>query len=112
MRKKLLKRVKNLGKLFASLFAFALLSAACAHVRVPDTEWCGDEGKLGASCFHTLSDDERIVSKEVWDKERTGQVCTTSKDFAAWKNALLKLCDSSNRCDFDFPLTATSIFPK
>ena len=58
-------------------------------------------GSLGASCFHTLSDDTRDLSKEEWDSLRFGMVCTEAENFAEWKAALLKFCESTKKCTFE-----------
>ena len=58
-------------------------------------------GQLGASCFHTLSDDEREISLPEWDEERFGMICAKASDFASWKAALLKLCKLTKRCTYE-----------
>lgn len=58
-------------------------------------------GELGATCFHTLSDGMRELEKEQWDRERVGQLCTTSESFANWKAAILKLCEETKRCTYE-----------
>lgn len=85
-----------------NLFVFGLLLlSGCASVRIPDTEWCGDMGKEGAACFHTLTDDERDIPKAEWDDYRFGQVCTTNNNFAAIISALEKLCSKAGkRCTY------------
>ncbi len=85
-----------------NLFALSLLLlSGCAHVAIPNTEWCGDMGSEGASCFHTLTDDARDLTKEQWDTERFGQVCTTLNDFAAMKTSLEQLCSmAGRRCSY------------
>lgn len=82
------------------LFVFAL-NAGCARVQIKNAEWCGDMGELGASCFHTLSDESRDLEKEEWDEERFGQVCTKPENFANWKAALLKLCRQTRLCTYE-----------
>ncbi len=75
--------------------------ASCAKVPIKDSEWCGDFGSEGASCFNTLSDNKRDISKEEWDKERFGMLCTKSQTFADWQASILKLCKASKRCSFE-----------
>jgi hypothetical protein len=70
-------------------------------VQISDSEWCGDAGSLGASCFHTLSDQERDIEKDQWDQERFGMVCTSAETLAEWKAAILKLCKDTKRCDYE-----------
>lgn len=90
----------TLKKLFPTLFAFALLNG-CSAIDIKDAEWCGDVGNSGAACYHTLSDEEREISKAQWDQERFGMLCTKPENFANWKEAILKLCKESNRCSFE-----------
>lgn len=80
-----------------SLILFPILLVNCGVV-LKDTEWCGDKGQLGASCFHTISDGHRWVGPNEWDKERFGDVCTDSKNFAEWKKDILQLCSQCNCC--------------
>lgn len=58
-------------------------------------------GPLGASCFHTLSDDTRDLDKATWDQVRVGQVCTEAASFANWKAAILKLCKVTHGCTYE-----------
>lgn len=89
----------NLRNVFMTLSILSLTS--CTKVVIKDGEWCGDMGSLGASCFHTLSDDSRDIDKDSWDKERFGMVCTQSENFADWKANLLKLCKETKMCSMD-----------
>ena len=87
----------SLKILFISLFLFG-----CSQVKIKDSEWCGDAGPYGASCFNTLSDNTRDIEKEQWDEERFGMICTKSSNFAEWKTAILKLCKmAGRRCKYD-----------
>lgn len=58
-------------------------------------------GSAGASCFHTLSDSSRDLTKEEWDQERFGMICSKASTFAEWKASILKLCQMSKRCSYD-----------
>lgn len=58
-------------------------------------------GELGASCFHTLSDDSRDLDKETWDKERFGQVCAQPQVFTDLKSSLEKLCYKNRKCTYE-----------
>lgn len=80
--------------------SFAFLTS-CAEVKIHDGEWCGDIGASGASCFHTISTSARDLTKEQWDLERFGWLCTSPQSFAEWKTALLKLCDYSDICTYE-----------
>jgi hypothetical protein len=92
-------RKKNSKRI--SLLLFALTLSSCTSVKLTDNEWCGDLGSLGASCFHTLSDDSRDVEKAKWDEERVGMLCTNSDSFANWKAAILKLCKETKMCTYE-----------
>lgn len=84
--------------------SFVILSGfsnSCSNVMIKNAEWCGDAGSLGALCFHTLSDDEREMTKEQWDAERFGMICTKSENFAEWKTAILKLCRKNPICTYE-----------
>lgn len=95
-----MQKSKNLRILFAILSALSL--SGCGSVTIKNAEWCADMGELGASCFHTVSDDARELSKEEWDALRFGQVCTGPDNFANWKAAILKFCSRTKICSFDF----------
>lgn len=58
-------------------------------------------GQLGASCFHTLTDDEREISLPEWEEERFGMMCAKASDFASWKATLQKLCSLTKRCTYE-----------
>ena len=97
------------------LIILALLSmTSCAHVPINDHEWCGDEGSLGATCFHFLTAQTRDLDKETWDNMRFGQICTNDPEgqlgatFADIKATIEKLCSiSKGACVY--PPTSTSI---
>lgn len=91
---------KNLSPLFVILFALSL-SGCGKRIKITDTEWCGDMGDYGASCFRTLSSGTRDLEKPEWDQVRFGQVCTSAATLAEWKAALMKLCSDSGRCDYE-----------
>lgn len=73
----------------------------CASVQIKDEEFCGDQGELGATCFHTLTDETRDLSKADWDALRFGQVCSSAQTFADWKASILKLCKVSKACTYE-----------
>lgn len=70
-------------------------------MKIKNAEWCGDMGDLGASCFMTHSQDSRDLSKEDWDKERFGQLCTSADTFANIKTAIQKLCYQTKKCTIE-----------
>lgn len=92
-------RNKSLKTLFAILLSSVLSN--CAKVHIADAEWCGDMGKFGAACFHTLSDAEREIKKIQWDAERFGMLCTTADSFTNWKTAIQQLCSDSKLCTYE-----------
>lgn len=93
------------------LLIFVALSN-CTTIELQNSEWCGDKGALGASCFHTLSDDSRSLLKSDWDKERIGMVCTKAESFGEWKKVLLKLCDETGYCTYKIKSTADQLEKK
>jgi hypothetical protein len=83
-----------------SVLSLSLLISSCGQVVIKNSEWCGDMGELGASCFNTLNDDSRDLEKEAWDAERFGQVCTQPENFAAIKTTIEKLCYKNKKCTY------------
>lgn len=81
---------------------FALILSGCARVNLTDAEFCGDMGIEGAECFNLLSDQGRSLNKKEWDDERFGMICTQSETFTEWKSALIKLCNATRRCRYDY----------
>jgi len=85
--------------------AFVILLSflpSCAKVTVKNTEWCGDLGEYGASCFNTLDDDERDIPKKEWDEIRYGMLCTKAEYYSDWKSTIEKLCKlAKSRCTYD-----------
>jgi hypothetical protein len=95
----------------AILFVITALSA-CTKVELRDSEWCGDAGEFGAYCFNHLTEKSRELTKEQWDFERFGQVCTTSDTFANWKAVIEKLCAQSKRCKYEEQKMIEDFFSK
>lgn len=88
-----------LGIVYVALLAYAI--SGCGSIKIHDAEFCGDMGAEGAACFHMLSDDSRNLTKEEWDAERFGQVCTDPQNYADLKAVLLKFCNSTKKCTYD-----------
>lgn len=84
-------------------FVFLILFLmSCSSVPIFDAEWCGDMGNLGASCFHTLTEESRDIEKAEWDAERFGQLCTKPQTFRDIKASIEKLCSASTvRCTYE-----------
>lgn len=97
-----------------SLLLLSILTAisGCKSVTIPDTEWCGDMGNDGASCYHTIAPDSRQVTKAAWDAERVGMLCTKAETFASWKNLIEKLCHVSKDCDYQTQKRLTAFFDR
>ena len=91
---------KNFKASLRTLLLLALISS-CAKVKISDSEFCGDMGQEGATCFRTISGQLREVSPSEWESERFGQICTRPETFAEWKAAILKLCKMTKRCTFE-----------
>lgn len=72
----------------------------CAHVNVPDSEWCGDKGNLGAHCSHLLTVQTRDIPKDQWDVERFGMACTKLENMTALKGVVEKLCSQTKDCTY------------
>jgi len=96
-----MKHLIKLKRNFAILFVCLIISG-CAVVRIKNSEWCGDFGSEGSSCFNTHNDDTRDVSYQEWEDERFGMICTKAETFADWKANILKLCKvAGRRCRFE-----------
>lgn len=93
------KPSRNIKSVLPLLFVLTLSS--CGRIKLKNSEWCGDMGELGASCFKTHSDESRDLSKEQWDQERFGQVCTQAENFTNMKTAIQKLCYLTKKCTFE-----------
>jgi len=95
-----MKHSKKLNLALAILLSF--LVSNCARVKIKNSEWCGDLGEYGASCFNTNNDNYRDIPKNEWDKERFGMICTRAENYKEWKSAIEKLCKLAKfRCTFE-----------
>lgn len=91
-----MKLERILKNVLVILFLFAISS--CGRIEIKNTEWCADQGELGATCFNTLNDNKRRVTPTLWDKERFGYLCTSPSDFAEIKKIIKKLCSKTKKC--------------
>jgi len=82
----------------------------CANVPIPNQEWCGDMGSLGATCFKTLTPDKRDIPKTQWDNERIGEVCTTLDNFGQVKAIIEKLCNDTQLCTYEQKILLENFF--
>tara|TARA_R110000868_G_scaffold291143_1_gene551532 strand:+ start:226 stop:594 length:369 start_codon:yes stop_codon:yes gene_type:complete len=73
---------------------------SCSQVQIKDSEWFGNLPDGSAIAFHFLTPENRELSREQWDQERVGMVCTKSDNFGDWKAALEKLCRVSGKCSY------------
>jgi hypothetical protein len=95
-----MKPLKSLKKSFVILFV-SLLSS-CGTVEIKNSEWCGDLGASGATCFNTLNDETRDLPADRWEEERFGMLCTKSENFSEWSAAIMKLCRAAKwRCRYE-----------
>lgn len=89
----------RLGSWFVLIF---VLLSGCSRVKIHDDLWCVDTGKFGAECFYNISNEEVTLDKWEWDKLRTGQTCSATKEpslgFLHLRTALEKLCADSRKC--------------
>lgn len=77
-----------------------VLTASCAHIKIDNAEFCTDLGDTGAVCNKTLSHEPRDLSKQQWDQERFGQMCTSIDTVENWRAAILKAC-TKIKCTYD-----------
>ena len=89
-----------------------MMASSCASVHIKDAEVCGDMGKDGATCFHTLTSATRDISEPEWDNTRFGWVCTDANNFAGWKADIEQLCHQTNNCTYDVQSQIKAFFDK
>lgn len=81
-----------------AILSICVGSASCASLKVPvkihDTEWCGDKVEEGATCFHTLSKQKRVLSKDEWNAIRFGRISGEARAFAEVIAQVEKLCEA------------------
>lgn len=92
------------------LMVALLLLSGCVSIKVKDQTFYGDEGTLGATYFHFLTEDTGDVSKTDWDNLRFGYICEDADTFADWKALIQKLCSDSGDCDWDTQQALDRIF--
>ena len=90
----------NIVKNYVTLLCLTVLLSSCAEIKIKDSEFCGDKGRLGATCFKTLSGSTREIPLADWDVERFGMMCSSASTFSGWKSAIQKLCEYSGRCTY------------
>lgn len=85
------------------------LTVSCGKVKIKDSEFCGDMGPEGATCFRLLSDESRTLTASEWEQERFGMICSKSKAFLNFKTSILKLCNITKRCTYEQRQTAKKL---
>lgn len=93
-------------------FACVLLLQSSCTVAIKDNEFCADEGAIGSSCFHMLSDSSRDLLKPAWDHERFGMICETTDVFTNLKSAIEALCQNSGQCSYEQKQQMINFFSK
>jgi len=101
-------KISKRSMVISFALAFLLPLNGCNQVPIKNNEFCADAGQFGASCFHSLSDDERDIPKATWDiptvdpSHRFGMVCTSTDAFTNWQKAIEILCQNhQTECDFE-----------
>ncbi len=82
----------------------------CSKVKISDAEIFGDMGELGAAGVKILSGAERDLTKEEWDKERYGMICTSQDNYKEWRANLEKLCKESKLCTYEVKTQMEDVF--
>lgn len=78
-----------------------LLSSCLTSVKIKDSEWCGDMGSEGASCFTTISGQSRDIPLREWEEDRFGMICGSPEAFLDWRTAIEKLCNKNKKCLYE-----------
>lgn len=79
-----------------------LIFSSCSKIPVKNAEWFTDLGEAGADSFYTFEGPERELTKEEWDKEREGMLCTDSSNYANLIIAIETFCRRYKACEKDF----------
>lgn len=88
------------------------LSGCVTPVPVKDHIFYGDQGSLGATYFHFLTDETGDLSRTDWDNLRFGYICEDAETFADWKTIIEQLCSDSGDCDWQTQQALDKIFAK
>lgn len=78
-----------------------ILFSGCSSIIIPDQEFCGDAGPLGATCFTTLSNQTRDITPEEWEPERFGMICSKAETYATNVAIIQKACRLCKCCSYD-----------
>lgn len=91
--------------------SLSLFLVSCTSIEIEDHEWCLDAVDE-AFCFHTVSENERDVTKADWDTLRRGRISGTQEAFASLKATILKLCELTKKCQGEAAQKIETFFTK
>lgn len=85
---------KQLSYLVISL---SLIFSSCSPIEIKDYVFCGDLGRFGATCVHSLKTEipAKRIMKTDWDAMRIGYVCTEANTIADIQASIDKLCNKN-----------------
>lgn len=95
-----MKKVKLLLTILSVMLSVSSLSS-CAHVPVPNAEFCGDKGTHGAVCDYTNGGPTTQLNKLQWDQKRFGMACTEVSTITKLLGVIRKLCFDTGRCTYE-----------
>lgn len=89
----------------------AVLLSSCATVPVKDEIGYGNEGKLGALEFHTLTPTTKHLSYAEWTQILLSQplVCVSTDAFGDIKKFYEQVCSICGICDYDTTAAVDSL---
>ena len=91
--------MKNLKNVLVILLGLSLIS--CGQIVIKDQVHCGDTGPLGATCFHTRSDETQDLSPAEWQEFRFGKICTDATNYTDNIAIIQKACRACKCCTYD-----------
>lgn len=95
-----LTQISSIGMVLLSLSI-----SGCPSVEIKDSEWCGSLASKGAACFHTLTEESRVMNlqqfAEWWNDLKDPKICSTAAVFADIKADLEELCSFNNVCTYE-----------
>lgn len=91
---------QNVILLLSGLFCLVLVG--CSGVTIENHEWCVIAGNDGAYCFHTISEEERELTKSEWDAVSPGWIAGSPEAFGNLKTVVEQLCsDPKTNCSYE-----------
>lgn len=80
----------------------AILSfSSCGSVKIKDSEFCADKGRMGAVCYTLISGTERRIPIDEWERMQLGRISGDVEAFADLKKAVIKLCNITANCSYE-----------